>query len=164
MVGIPDEGEDTFLFDLATEVYSGPSRWTPIPWALEHLEAVAAGKDSLQLRELQAALAAHAVPAERQAGALARRCEQLLEALLPQPKATEEEEPTMPPNPEGMLDLMSRLTKMYATYAGEARKSFDLLDRLCRSKAPSLHVVANAGQLNIAEQQVVADPKDLGRG
>ena len=123
---------------------------------LERLKRATTGDIRVQLEDLQAVLAAHAVQADCQARTLATRGEELLEMLFEparEPKKGKKREKLA--DPAAVLDVMARLTKMYGAYAGEARKSIELLDRLSRPRSPSLKVVAAGKQINVAGAQQV---------
>ena len=128
---------------------------------LDRLQEATVDGALLRQEDLHAVLTSHALRAERQANTLAARGEGLLEMLFaPQPEGENKKGPK-PADPSATLDLMTRLTRLYSSYASEARKTIELMDRLSRPHTPSVRVVASGEQVNIGAAQQVNNRDDV---
>lgn len=120
------------------------------------LESAAQEQSLTNMEALQSLLTSHVLHADRQAQALAARSEELLAFLFATPESGDGEgETAPPPDPAATLEVIARLNKLYASYAGEFRKSVELMDRLSRPRSPSLQVVAAGEQVNVAGAQQI---------
>ena len=109
-----------------------------------------------------AMLSDHAAQNDRQARTLASRSEELIAMLFAPAEALQKEKKApIPPDPSAILDLVTRLSRLHASYAGEMRKNIDLLARLTRPRTPDVRVVAAGQQVNIGAAQQVNNSGDV---
>lgn len=118
------------------------------------LNLAARGELELPQGALESLLADMVLDADRRARELGEHYDGLVHVLLTAPDGL---------SPQALLQALSTFGNHHRAQCREARKTLELLARIIRPGSPRVRIAA-VGQVNVADQQIVGVPKDLGHG
>lgn len=123
----------------------------------ERLSLAAEGREEVHLQDLQALLCDHVMATDKSAKKFGQNCEQLVQMLLEAGTKNEID-------PNALLDMTTKLNKLFLGRSAELRRTVELLHRITQPALPSVKIIAGRNdQVNVGFQQVnTKNPMNLG--